>query len=302
MKLLYRKLYDYINQNNLLFKKEFTEGQLEIMKYDLDVLNKAFKRSEYVQVTTGSSGFKVDNINDSLRSLYKIHEYNPFVVSAFQAHSLIQAKLDTENINYFKDIKFPFDKIILETDEIIDIKGFRTKLFIIENKSDEVLLTTFSEKGVNLYQKTHFVKDRKSAVDFMENISKECLTVIVKKDGNYFTREEGLGTSLINFAVAFSLFINAENVIREEYKEKLKKGNYKSLPRKPQFCFVKKEIVKHTSSKTGKFRHNVRYDVRGHFRHFNCGEGRKERKIKWIEPHQRGLENEIYRPKIYKIV
>lgn len=41
--------------------------------------------------------------------------------------------------------------------------------------------------------------------------------------------------------------------------------------------------------------HQIRYDVRGHFRRYDDG------KTIWVRPHQRGLENEIYVPKIYRL-
>ena len=41
--------------------------------------------------------------------------------------------------------------------------------------------------------------------------------------------------------------------------------------------------------------HGIRYDVRGHFRRLTTG------KTTWVRPHQRGLANELYVPKVYLV-
>lgn len=51
---------------------------------------------------------------------------------------------------------------------------------------------------------------------------------------------------------------------------------------------------KSDTSGTGS-RHGIRYDVRGHFRRLADG------KTIWVRAHQRGLANELYIPKIYKV-
>jgi hypothetical protein len=49
-----------------------------------------------------------------------------------------------------------------------------------------------------------------------------------------------------------------------------------------------------TATGTGT-QHGIRYDVRGHFRRLATG------KTTWVRPHQRGLANELYVPKVYKV-
>jgi hypothetical protein len=44
--------------------------------------------------------------------------------------------------------------------------------------------------------------------------------------------------------------------------------------------------------------HSFRYDVRGHFRRYT--EGRLAGRCVWVSSHQRGLANQLYRPKGYK--
>ena len=41
--------------------------------------------------------------------------------------------------------------------------------------------------------------------------------------------------------------------------------------------------------------HSFRYDVAGHYRQLPSG------KLIWIRPHQRGVENEVYKPKVYRV-
>ena len=42
-------------------------------------------------------------------------------------------------------------------------------------------------------------------------------------------------------------------------------------------------------------KHGIRYDVRGHFRRLTTG------KTIWVRAHQRGITNELYVPKVYKV-
>jgi hypothetical protein len=48
-----------------------------------------------------------------------------------------------------------------------------------------------------------------------------------------------------------------------------------------------------------KWEHSFRYDVRGHFKQFQ--RGRMAGRVIWSPPHQRGLKNELYKPKIYTV-
>ena len=40
--------------------------------------------------------------------------------------------------------------------------------------------------------------------------------------------------------------------------------------------------------------HGYRYDVMGHFRRLPDG------RLTWVRAHQRGVEHELYKPKVYK--
>ena len=54
--------------------------------------------------------------------------------------------------------------------------------------------------------------------------------------------------------------------------------------------------VQYDSHATGEgAKHGIRYDVRGHFRRLDTG------KTIWVRSHQRGLANELYVPKVYKV-
>jgi len=47
------------------------------------------------------------------------------------------------------------------------------------------------------------------------------------------------------------------------------------------------------------FKHSFRYDVRGHWMRFT--RGRMTGRVIWCPPHQRGLQNALYKPKVYRL-
>lgn len=103
-----------------------------------------------------------------------------------------------------------------------------------------------------------------------------------------------------NLALCCIGYINCENVyLHEEARvpEKVnRKREAKGKSRLEPYYTCRIRGVNYDSVATGTgAAHGIRYDVRGHFRKLATG------KTTWVRPHQRGLQNELYVPKTYKV-
>lgn len=105
---------------------------------------------------------------------------------------------------------------------------------------------------------------------------------------------------LQNLAIACIGYINCENVYLEKQGEVSeavnRKREAKGKGRLEPYYVCRVRGVQYDSHATGEgSKHGVRYDVRGHFRRLETG------KTLWVRPHQRGLQNELYVPKVYRV-
>ncbi len=103
-----------------------------------------------------------------------------------------------------------------------------------------------------------------------------------------------------SLAVACIGYINCENVYLEEVgviPEKVnRKREKKGKSRLEPYYICRIRNAKGETVETGNgTQHGIRYDVRGHFRKLESG------KTTWVRPHQRGLINELYVPKVYAV-
>lgn len=101
-------------------------------------------------------------------------------------------------------------------------------------------------------------------------------------------------------AAACIAYINCENIYLEKQGEVSeavnRKREAKGKSRLEPYYVCRIKGVQHDSHETGTgAKHGIRYDVRGHFRRLETG------KTIWVRPHQRGLQNELYIPKVYKV-
>ncbi len=93
-------------------------------------------------------------------------------------------------------------------------------------------------------------------------------------------------------------YINCENIYLEKQGEVPeavnRKREKKGKSRLEPYYVCRIRGVQYDSDGTGEgSKHGIRYDVRGHFRRLTTG------KTIWVRPHQRGLTNELYVPKVY---
>lgn len=140
---------------------------------------------------------------------------------------------------------------------------------------------------------------------------------VIAKDGDIFTfgagswhsdtfnqefsgdKIDGYGT-FVDLAISCVGYINCENIYLErqgEVPESVnRKREAKGKSRLEPYYVCRIRGLQYDSVATGEgSKHGIRYDVRGHFRRIS-----DERTI-WVRPHQRGLQNELYIPKTYKV-
>lgn len=104
-----------------------------------------------------------------------------------------------------------------------------------------------------------------------------------------------------NLAIACIGYINCENVYLEKQGEvpeavnRKREAKGKSRLEPYYVCRIKGVQYEANGQVGGGNAHSIRYDVRGHFRRLQTD------KTLWVRPHQRGLANELYIPKVYKV-
>lgn len=101
-------------------------------------------------------------------------------------------------------------------------------------------------------------------------------------------------------AAACIQYINCENIYLEKQGEVPeavnRKREAKGKSRLEPYYVCRIKGVQYDGHATGEgSKRGIRYDVRGHFRRLETG------KTIWVRPHQRGLTNELYIPKVYKV-
>lgn len=117
-----------------------------------------------------------------------------------------------------------------------------------------------------------------------------------------YTRDasESFYSMLKRLCIALVGYINCENIYLEEQggaseavnRKRAAKGKARIEPY--YVCRIKGVQSPSHATGTG-VKHSIRYDVRGHFRRLDSG------KTIWVRPHQRGVQNELYIPKVYKV-
>lgn len=143
------------------------------------------------------------------------------------------------------------------------------------------------------------------------------LDIPIERDGrpanflpgpDYYALRRQTSTAMAHLAVNIAMFLTSPAVSLEERKpsEKLNRKRAKAgkapLPGWYEIAY-KKSRSRPAETGSGAdgpaFRHSFRYDVRGHFKHFRRGP--LAGPVVWVPPHQRGLQNELYKPKAYRV-
>ncbi len=107
---------------------------------------------------------------------------------------------------------------------------------------------------------------------------------------------------ILIYMMAKGIYIEEEHLSRQQRREMERKNIphlWHVLKVEPKFT-EEYEQSNNNSVRT----HEIRYDVTGYLRFGNhkLKDGTSKRSIEWVRPHQRGLKNKLYVPKISKVI
>lgn len=110
---------------------------------------------------------------------------------------------------------------------------------------------------------------------------------------NYWLEMKRLAIACIGYINCENVYLHREGEVSEKVNRKREK---KGKSRLEPYYVCRIRGVNYESVATGEgAKHGIRYDVRGHFRRMADG------RTTWVRSHQRGLANELYVPKVYKV-
>lgn len=195
-------------------------------------------------------------------------EGKDYIVALF----LAQAALTQEEINAQKEL-------------MAVGKAYGTKLQMADVKPGQVINSVYLIYSDDNTRKLTWIGDQTG--------------VLFEKPAN--SALENLWADMKNLAISCIGYINCENVYLEvqETPEKLVKKHQKKGGEAPEpfyICRIRGVSYEKTVPTGQGVQHSYRYDVRGHFRRY-----KSSGKTTWVHPHQRGLANELYIPKTYKV-
>lgn len=152
----------------------------------------------------------------------------------------------------------------------------------------------------------HFLMPTRS---YMMNI--HTAAVFITKDNQLEFSKVGFWQTrrrMLDWTIHFVNFLSSPSIklVAQEHDAALQKARRsRGLPPKPGWYEItyRKHIHDYSpdkiSTKVPAWKHGYRYDVRGHFKRFE--RGRMSGRVIWCPPHQRGVANELYRPKGYRV-
>lgn len=103
----------------------------------------------------------------------------------------------------------------------------------------------------------------------------------------------------LNFLTSPSIILDRKEPEIALQRARAKRGR-EPLPGWYEITYKRAQVaVKESIPGASGIHHSFRYDVRGHMMHVK--KGRLAGRVIWIPPHQRGLANELYKPKVYRV-
>lgn len=282
-------------------------------------------RQQVIQEISQKWGIPFDQVKPQMSDAISTYEAalgtceasKVILFSAEQARVFDEASKDySDALEY----KLPFPRTLLYFDESIvvaneKVYGFLLDQFVVNDDNKAALL----QEHERLQKLGIDIKNAKSP--FLSSPDGTVVNAIVVILENYkaelYEWQQGsfdeflfmgntidnLATQARKLAICCIGFINLkETVYLQETggvpesvnAKRAQKG--KTLVEPYYLCRIHGVNYGNTNSVGGGTHHGFRYDVRGHFRYYKA-----TGLVKWIRPHQRGLQNELYIPKTYKV-
>ena len=277
----------------------------KIIKSDILAILRAYERMTQREIA-GRLSVKVNDHTDTIATLRMLEDAQVIIFNAEQALALVPAiRRFAEQLDFrlpFPSIMFQFSEPIPETDILAQEKEEHDRIL--------ALIVTQTESGIN----NASVWFESTAVNRAqwENESVSPLRIdpmaMEDDDSDLLLFADAPTPAEIKIrnkeimrllACAMVAYINCENITleRQAVDEKInRKRAAKGKKALEPYYTVKIRGVQYENASESTGRHvSFRFDVRGHFRRLENG------KLTWIRPHQRGVQHEMYIPKVYKI-
>lgn len=275
---------------------------------------------EFKQTPNDTPADAMRNYQSEMYGMFVLTEQMELAQTVVFSTEQAQVFMDvTKNYTDSLDYKLPFPYTFLQFTSPLPVDVPMYDHIRTDNIS--YIMLAQSEFTSEMYEdtKTDWKSDPHMLLDVAANVRPGILNnaIIIYKDMN-LTRfgwmsddhneltvnDEGVAyeywVELKRLCIACIGYINCENVYLEkqgEVPEAInRKREAKGKSRLEPYYVCRIKGVQHDSHATGEgSKHGIRYDVRGHFRRLDTG------KTIWVRPHQRGLQNELYIPKVYKV-
>ncbi len=277
----------------------------KIIKSDILAILHDYERMTQREIA-GRLSVKVNDHTDTIATLRMLEDAQVIIFNAEQALALLPAiRRFEEQLDFrlpFSSVMFQLSEPIPETDILVQERDDRDSLLALVVSQTEGGINNasmwFESTAVNRAQwENESVSPLRIAPTAMEEDDSDLLIAdnlppfAVKLHNKEIIRL---------LACAMVAYINCENITleRQAVDEKInRKRAAKGKRELTPYYTVKIRGVRYEqgeSESTG--RHvSFRFDVRGHFRRLEDG------RLTWVRPHQRGVQHEMYIPKVYKV-
>ena len=305
------------------------------------VLTKMEGQDQEIETSEYLGSFHFETTAKLAESLEVIDKFKAFLIDSEQACQFADANITDLDLHYLTKMKLPFDMMFIDFNGTIKVPCGDDKVLKNWVSSEEIDRDFYYWKGMFIWRlpnahpelkagETLFLPLDKRLLDLLLMDTRDTIIKYRETDdlkeflASLFPFFSGVGivgdekTSiampthmgenarklLINLAVGICLFINSINVNIVEVlgstsmsKKRRKQG--KPIPADYYICKLEQKEIHTLGHSLEGGHHGFRYDVRGHFKHYT--KGVRAGRTSWIPPHQRGLANSIYKPKVYSL-
>lgn len=209
---------------------------------------------------------------------------------------LLDSYYDEEHDTFHDNVRLMgamITELDLKVDGVWNNRLFQTTLFVpLEKYPENTYVSTFivGQEGINELP-------RAARASFLQLKNPE------RADKHFEQRYKEITNwtiHVLNYLTSPSVVLELKEHSPELQKARQKKGK-SPLPGWYEISYKKKTYRSSVrdDGEAPTYTHGFRYDVRGHFMTFT--KGRMKGRVIWCPKHQRGLANELYKPKTYRV-
>lgn len=279
---------------------------MRIIKSEIMETLRAYEQMTQTEVA-GRISIKVNDHIDTIATLRMLEDAQVILFNAEQALMLVPAiRRFAEQLDFrlpFPAILFQFSEPIAETDLLAQEKEEADRILGMVVSQTETGINNaavwFESTAVNRAQwENESVTPLRIDPRVIETeIDRDLLIMDHLTPADIKIRNKEIIRLL---ACALVAYINCENITLERQAVEEKKNRKRAAKGKrvlEPYYTVKIRGTQYERGERGETGRQVsfRFDVRGHFRRMENG------KLTWVRPHQRGVQHEMYVPKVYQV-